>query len=183
MNDLDTARKIAEGDAVAAERLVREHYPSVFRAMRHLTRHREDAEDLTQQAFVAARLHIHAYRGSAGLKTWIHRIAFNEYAQWKRRQRPTDPLTFDRPATDPGYGVVVEGESLLAALATLSDKQREAFVLHEIEELKVGEVAHVLRVPAGTVKARLFYARRALRALLEEDPKEVATHEPQEAVV
>ncbi|RYG30881.1 RNA polymerase sigma factor [bacterium] len=182
MNDLQTARLIAAGDGEAAEKLVRDHYPSVFRAMRHLTGHREDAEDLTQQAFLVAREKIHTFRGSSGLKTWIHRIAFNEYAQWNRKRRQTTALPPDQQIDDPGYRSFVAGESLLSALRELTDKHRVAFVLHEVEEMKVEEVARVLRVPTGTVKARLFYARRRLRALLEEGT-EVANHEPKEAVV
>ncbi len=182
MNDLEIARRIAAGDAGAAETLVRDHYPSVYRLMRHLTNHREDAEDLTQQAFLAARRKIHTYRGSSGLKTWIHRIAFNEYAQWKRKNRQTAPLQLDHATDDPGYGSFVTGQSLQSALAALPPKLREAFILHEVEELKVEDVAQVLMVPAGTVKARLFYARRRLRALLE-DGTEAKNHEPKEAIV
>lgn len=182
MNDLETAKRIAAGDAAAAEKLVRDHYPSVFRLMRNLTGHREDAEDLTQQAFLSARANIHSFRGTSGLKTWLHRIAFNEYAQWKRKKRQTAPLRPDHATNETGYRSFVVGESLLSALAALPDKLREAFILHEVEELKVEEVAQVLRVPAGTVKARLFHARRRLRALLE-DGTEVSNHEPKEVIV
>jgi len=182
MNDLEIARRIAAGDAGAAERLVRDHYPSVFRLMRHLTGHREDAEDLTQQAFLVARAKIDSFRGGSGLKTWIHRIAFNEYAQWKRKRKQTAPLRPDQPTDDPGYQSFVVGEALLSALASLPDKLREAFILHEVDELKVEEVARILRVPAGTVKARLFYARRRLRAFLE-DGAEVTTNESKQAII
>ncbi len=182
MNDLEAARRIAAGDAEAAEAMVRDHYPSVFRAMRHFAGTREDAEDLTQQVFLTARTQIHTFRGNSGLKTWIHRIAFNEYAQWRRKRKRTEPLDFERSANDPGYQSFVLGESLLAALNALPEKLRVAFLLHEVEELKVEEIARVLRVPSGTVKARLFYARRRLRALLE-DRTETTNHEPKEALV
>lgn len=182
MTDLQRARRIAEGHPDDAEWLVRTHYDSVFRAMRHLAGGREDAEDLTQQAFLAARAQIHTFRGGSGLKTWIHRIAFNEYAQWRRRQRRTESLGPDHSADEPGYRSFLLGDSLLAALNALPEKLRVAFVLHEVEELKVDEVARVLRVPAGTVKARLYYARRRLRALLD-DETETTNHESQEALV
>jgi RNA polymerase sigma-70 factor (ECF subfamily) len=181
MNDLDIARRIATGDPESVERFVRDHYASVFRAMRHLTAHQEDAEDLTQQAFLTARARIETFRGRSSLKTWLHRIAFNEYAQWKRKKRPTAPLQLDQPTNEPGYGSFITGIDLLGALATLPDKLREAFILHEVEELRVEEVAQILRVPSGTVKARLFHARRKLRAHLE-DGAEVTNHEPQEAL-
>lgn len=182
MNDLETARRIADGDHAVAEQFVRDLYPSVFRLMRHLTGHREDAEDLTQQAFVAARQRIGTFRGSAGLRTWMHRIAFNEYAQWKRRKKHTAHLSLDQAMEEPGYGSFIAGESLLKALSTLPDKLRETFILHEVEELKVEEVSQILKVPAGTVKARLFHARRRLRVLFE-DGSEVSEHETRKAIV
>jgi RNA polymerase sigma-70 factor (ECF subfamily) len=181
MNDQEIASRVAAGDADAAEQFVREHYPAVFRLLRHLTGRREDAEDLTQQAFLVARAKIDRFRGNASLKTWLHRIAVNEYSQWKRKQKQTAPLTNERSMEEPGYGSFVEGESLLRALATLSDKHREAFILHEVEELPITAVAQILNVPAGTVKARLFYARRNLRAYLEDGSE--AHHERKETPI
>lgn len=182
MNDQELAKRIAAGDPEASERLVREHYAPIFRLLRHLTGAREDAEDLTQQTFVAARAKIDRFRGAASLKTWLNRIAINEYSQWKRQRKQTAPLTTEQSIVEPGFGSFIEGESLLRALAALSDKHREAFILHEVEELSVTDVARILQVPAGTIKARLFYARRNLRALLD-DGTEANHHEPQESTI
>jgi RNA polymerase sigma-70 factor (ECF subfamily) len=180
MTDQEITTHIAAGDKRIADLFVRTHYASVYRLMRHLTRHREDAEDLTQQTFMTARSNIKGFRGSASLRTWLHRIAFNEYAQWKRRQRKTLPLQLDQAKDEPGFGAFIEGDFLLNALAALPDKLRETFILHEVEELSVKEVAQILNVPSGTVKARLFHARRQLRALFDEG-KEVTEYEPKEA--
>ncbi|MCB8933694.1 MAG: sigma-70 family RNA polymerase sigma factor [Fimbriimonadaceae bacterium] len=181
MTDLELAKRVAAGDEQAAEVFVRAHYPALFRLLRHLTRHREDAEDLAQQAFLTARRNIDRFRGGACLSTWLHRIAYNEFAQWKRKRRHTSPLSRDLPMWEPGYASCIDGEGLLAALATLPDKLRETFVMHEVEELKLRAIASILRVPIGTVKARLFYARRRLRTLLEQEP-EVTEHAPQQAL-
>lgn len=167
MNDRELAHRIANADDDAAEKFVREHYAAIYRMLRHLTGRREDAEDLTQQTFIAARAKIDRFRGGSGLRTWLHRIAYNEYAQWKRRRRPTAPLEIEQPIVEPGFGSFIEGDALLGALSTLPDKHRETFILHEVEELSVAEVARLLLIPAGTVKARLFHARRRLRAYYE----------------
>ncbi len=182
MHDLETAKQIASGDRDAAERFVRDNYASVFRLLRHLCGRREDAEDLTQQTFLTVRTKVSSYRGRSGLRTWIHRIAFNEYLQWKRRTKKVSPLLPSQGKNDPAFASCIVGEALLGALKTLPDKMREAFVLHEIEELSVQEVARILSVPTGTVKARLFHARRKLRALLS-DGIEVNDYEPQEATL
>lgn len=182
MNDLDLARKIADGDLDEAERFVRVHYAAVFRFLRHLVRSREDAEDLTQQVFIIARAKIGEFRGRASLKTWLHRIAYLEYAHWKRTNKRTVSLSHEHTVQEPGYSSFVDGESLLCSLQSLSGKHREAFILHEVEELSVNEIAQILKIPSGTVKARLFYARKHLRALLEDRPEEVC-HVPKEAIL
>jgi len=179
---LYTARRIAAGDPDIVAKFIRDHYATIYHSMRHLTRHREDAEDLTQQTFIVARAKIETFAGKSELTTWLHRIAFNEYAQWKRKCRPTDQLIRDHPQQDPALTAFVEGESLLAALDALPDKHREAIVLFEIERLSVEQVAAVVRAPVGTVKARLYYARRRLRVLLDGYP-EISRNETKEATV
>lgn len=181
MNDRQLAQKIAAGDHAAAERFVGDYYAATFRMLRHLTGSREDAEDLTQQTFLVARAKIDRFRGDAGLKTWLHRIAYNEYAQWKRRRRPTAPLTLEQAIVEPGFGSFIEGETLLRALSKLSDKHRETFILHEVEELTVEEIAKLLSIPGGTVKARLFHARRRLKAFFEEGTE--VHYEPKESTL
>lgn len=166
MNDLELARRIADGDAEAIQSFVGRYYHSVYRFMRHLTRHVEDAEDLTQQAFVKARQEIASYRGKASLRTWLHRVALHEYTHWKRRQRKTAALDLAAPHIETGYEDCLEGIVLAEALQRLSEPLRVAFVLFEIDELSLEEVSKVLRLPKGTVKSRLFKARRKLCELM-----------------
>ena len=79
LNDRERASRIQIGDAESIRGFVEEHYSSVLRFMRHLTRSTEDAEDLTQQAFIKARESIAGFRGNSSLRTWLHRVAFHEY--------------------------------------------------------------------------------------------------------
>lgn len=167
MNDLDIAKKIASGDAPTMEALVQEHYGSILRFMRHLTRRIEDAEDLTQSAFLVACREAGSYKGRSTLRTWLHRVAFHEYTHWKRRQRRTERLSPSHAWHDPGFAACLEAADLLEALHRLPDIHREAFLLHEVQELPLQEVAQVLGKPVGTVKSRLFQARALLRAQLE----------------
>jgi RNA polymerase sigma-70 factor (ECF subfamily) len=178
LTDLDTARQIAAGDSIQTEAFVRQHYSSVLRFMRHLTRRAEDAEDLTQQAFLKARSQIGSYEGKSSLRTWLHRVAFHEYTHWKRRQRITLSLRHVPAQTEPGFEACLESAALLAALHSLPDALRETFLLHEVQELPIEEVATVLGKPAGTVKSRLFEARKRLRALLEGGQQEKIDAEP-----
>jgi RNA polymerase sigma-70 factor (ECF subfamily) len=167
VTDLETARRIAAGDARVTETFVLTHYASLYRFMRHLTGQVEDAEDLTQQAFIKAKQQIASYRGSATLRTWLFRVAFHEYSHWKRRHRRMLSLDLAPAHLEPAYDACIEAEALLDALRRLPERLREAFLLHEVQELSVEDTASVLGVPQGTVKSRLFNARKKLCAMLE----------------
>jgi len=168
VTDRELAEKIAVGDDGALTRLVDLYHAGLYRFLRHLTRSREDAEDLAQQTLIRARNAAHRYDGRASLKTWLHRIAFHEFTRWRRRQRWHVALKHVPAVEDPRFGAVVDAEWLATALATLPDGMRAAFLLYEVEDLSHAEIAQVLGIPDGTVKSRLFTARERLRARLGE---------------
>lgn len=146
--------------------IIAEHYPSVLRFMRHLTRTVEDAEDLTQQAFIKARDNFASFRGEASVRTWLHRIAFHEYTHWKRKHRPWYRLSLDHVEPKDGYRPCIEGAALIDALHRLPAAMRETFLLLEVQQLSVEEIAGITGVPKGTVKSRAHHARLKLRTLL-----------------
>lgn len=163
---MQLAEQIARGDGNAAEMFVREHYPAVLRFAHRLCGQKEEAEDIAQDTFVAARRKIGSFRGRSSLKTWVHSIALNEYRQWRRRHRSMPLLEHDGGSFDPSIAQFEAGHVLAEALKKLPEKQREAFVLVEVEQLSMKEVAMVLGVPVGTAKARASYARQSLREIL-----------------
>ena len=168
MSELNLAKLIAAGDEIAAERFVLDHYAAIFRTLLRLTNHREEAEDLTQQAFMTARRKIAGYRGGASLRTWLHRIAINEWRQSRRKKRWTGQLLLESARPDSAVEAFETGYVLSQAIAKLSDKLREAFILHEVDQLSMNEVAEILEIPLGTAKARVAAARHRLRSLLED---------------
>ncbi len=166
MRDRRLVRQILGGDRAAGERLVEEQYPRIYRLLRHLTGHPETAEDLTQQAFLKAWQALGSFRGDASLATWLHRIAYHEYTHWLRARREHAPLDEALAVADERAGQELEAILFREALAQLSREHRETFLLYHVQGLSVPEVAAVLELPAGTVKSRLFTARRHLRELL-----------------
>jgi RNA polymerase sigma-70 factor (ECF subfamily) len=133
--------------------------------MRSLTERHEDAEDLAAETVYQAQRKIKAFRGESSLKTWVHRVAYFEFTHWKRRQRlaqrPTPPPC---GLVDP-YGAVDDAEALRTGLLELPEALRQPFILHEINELQLAEIALILDLPIGTVKSRLFHERKRLREL------------------
>lgn len=121
------------------------------------------AEDLTQETFIRAFTKLPTYAFQARFSTWLFTIARNVAVDAMRSgARRTRLLERVPPIVDePGPEI---GNELRVALHSLPDKHREAVLLVEVVGFTCGEAAHVLGVPEGTVKSRLFHARKRLVA-------------------
>ncbi len=161
MHDPDprTVQRARAGDLHAFEELVRTYQGEVYRFAWHLTRDRTLAEDVTQDAFLRAFRFIRGYRGEQRFGSWLFAIARNCAMDALRAHRvaPTDAEPAARTTADPSARVELE-----AALAAVSMEHREAFLLVEVFGLSYQEASDVLGVAVGTVKSRMFRARRAL---------------------
>ncbi len=166
---------VRDGDRAAFDKLFGRYAPRVLAFALHLTHGcRADAEDLTQETFVAAFHGAEGFRGGARLLTWLLGIAVRRHRDAGRKERPTLVLLReDDPA--PGRSVedgAVEGVAFRRALATLDAPLREAFLLVAAQGLTHREAAEVLGAPVGTVKWRVAEATKRLRARLSEGEEE-----------
>lgn len=179
MTDLDLARALAENDASALEALVERHYESLYRFLWRLSGSDEQARDLAQTTLLQARDSARGFRGASAFKTWLWRIAYRTFARSRRepRHEPIDAsmsgLSWERSA--------LEWVAFERALASLSPKLHDAFVLHALQELSVVETAAVLGIPIGTAKARIARARHALIAQLQDQEESNYVPVPNEA--
>ena len=161
-----------QGDRHAFARLVRAHQSRVRLQLRRLA-HGDAAlaDDLAQETFVQAWLHLNDFRGDARLGTWLHRIALTRFLQHVRRpQLPTawrdpDAAAAPEPGHDP-RAVEGLGRDVERALAALSEIQRLAVVHCFHLALTQAEAAQVLGLPLGTLKSHLDRAKTRLRELL-----------------
>ena len=183
--DLTLARRIAAGDRAAFEQLMRSHNLALFRTARSIVRDDADAEDVLQDAYIAALRHMGDFRGGSRLTTWLTRIVINTALGRLRSRRrdnvvelldarlPDSPLEqamVDDPNTSPEQSVM---RSQLRGLLehqidALPLAYRAAFILREVEEMTIDEAAECLAIPAATVRTRVFRARALLRAALAE---------------
>jgi RNA polymerase sigma-70 factor, ECF subfamily len=161
-----------QGDRQAFARLVRAHQSRVRLQLRRLTQGDAAlADDLAQETFVQAWLHLNDFRGDARLATWLHRIALTRFLQHVRR--PQLPIEWSEAAAldgnarghDPraGEGLARDVER---ALQALSEIQRLAVVHCFHLDLSHVEAAQVLGLPLGTLKSHLDRAKTRLRELL-----------------
>jgi len=143
-----------------------------------ITNNREDAEDVAQETFHKAFLHLDAFQEKARFSTWLTRIAMNEALMVLRRRRgllevlprdgdgvrPTAESFVDqRPSPEESCWRRERTELLTAAINRLRPTIRKTMVLREIEQRSVKETAQILGTSISAVKARLFHGRQRLR--------------------
>jgi RNA polymerase sigma-70 factor (ECF subfamily) len=172
------------GDARAFELLVQRHEGKIFSLARRMTRNREDAEDVVQQSFQKAFIHLKKFEGDSLFSTWLTRIAINEALMVLRRRRGTREVPIAESNTEdetalpldiPDVGPSPEDSCLQreqqriisAAVNELTPGMRKAIELRELGELSTGETAQVMGLSVGAVKARVFHGRRKLRETLK----------------
>lgn len=171
----ETVRKAQLGDEGAFEELVRLYLADVYRLARHIVRHTQTAEDVTQDTFLNAYRALPRFRWRAKFSTWLFRIAHNCAVESIRRSSRQQRFlqheaTTERSPPDPTLRI-----ALHAALDGLPDELRRAFVLVEIFGFSYPETATILGWPLGTVKSRMHRTRSLLIEALsdEEDAGEV----------
>ena len=160
------------GDANAFEALYREHAPRVFALALRLTGERRRAEELTQDAFVQAWQRLQSFRGESAFASWLHRLTTNVFLMdtrtTRRREQRVEPVelpeSHERGGRDEDHESRMDLES---AIAALPPGARTALVLHDIEGYRHEEIARLLGVATGTVKAQVHRARQLLMRRLE----------------
>lgn len=153
--------------------IFREHAPFVWRALRRLGVAEADVEDVAQEVFLVVHRRLAEFEGRSRMSTWIYGICLRVASDHRRRahvrrERPTDrPPERVGSAPQPKELEQRQARALLdAALARLDEPKRAVFVLYEIEELPMKEVAEALGCPLQTAYSRLHAARDELREAL-----------------
>lgn len=176
------------GDATAFGGLVRAYQDRILNVCWRLCGRYEEAEDLTQEAFVRAFQQIHRFEGKSQFYTWVYRIAVNLALSAQRRPSILQHSSFDTAAAGQDGNRDGDGhrrpvasserapidaaaanesrELVAAALEQLEPDHRAVVVLRDLDGLDYDEIAEILDVPRGTVKSRLHRGRAALRDLL-----------------
>ena len=177
MNEKRLLQLFRERDRGAFDVLFVRHGSAVRAFARRLTGNCADAEDLTQETFLAAYKSAERFGGRARLSTYLISIALR---RWRDRQRTPRPETLSlldehastgpHPKDAPTENQALAGIAYRAALAQLDAPLREAFLLVVAEGLTHKEAAQVLEIPLGTLKWRSAEAVRRLRTALTEEP-------------
>lgn len=164
------ARCVAADDRNAFGRLVTEYQAGLRRFLLNLTL--GDAsltDDLSQETFLKAYVSIRSFKGLARFKTWLYRIAYNEYYTYMRKQReereesgdiPTDEPVSVHTATDARMDVEV-------CLSVLNETERTLVLLFYMEDQPIKKIAEITSLPEGTVKSYLSRARTKMAGVMQ----------------
>jgi RNA polymerase sigma-70 factor (ECF subfamily) len=168
---VDRAR---DGYLDAYEMLVQRHSAMAYRVALRLCGNHHDAQDIAQDALIAAWENLARFRGGSSFSTWLYQIVTRRALNKITRGRAAGPGDLLDPVADPGTGPAAQAERNLAAdavtgaLAALPLPQRAVVVLHHFEGLSYAEVADVTGSSVPAVRSHLFRARRTLGKKLEE---------------
>jgi RNA polymerase sigma-70 factor, ECF subfamily len=166
-----------DGKAECFATLMDRHLLSVKRHIGSMVRNNAEVDDLVQEVLVKVWRNLSGFRGEAGFRTWMTRIAINEVLQSYRRRRPESrwltPADLNTIASvyDTPYEHLVRGERTARvrnALACLPAKYRQVLLLREFESLSMRETARSIQASVPAVKSRLFRARVMLTGKLRQ---------------
>lgn len=169
--------KVLSGDANAFEELVLRYEKTVYNLALRMVGDRDDAFDMTQEAFIKAYGSLSSFRGDSKFSVWIYRITTNvclDFLRSKSRKQQVSltvsdddedaQLDIPDPKADPEQQLIkkISMQSVEEGLKTLPDKQRQILVMRELGGMSYAEIGKALSIEEGTVKSRIFRARKRL---------------------
>ncbi len=184
-SDLAIVRRVQEGDVAAFDQLVLKYRGRVYGVVYNMTSNREDASDLTQDAFIKSFQSINRFQGQSAFFTWLYRIAVNSTLTHLRKNRLRTFFSFEKINEDDKVSAEVIAaltdntgadqetfarelqEKLNEAMQKLSIRHRTVITLFEIDGLGHQEIAEIMNCSVGTVRSRLHYAKQLLQSELQ----------------
>jgi len=180
MHDAEPSRLISEciaGNEDAIEMLVRQYEAGVFRLALSMVGDQADAQEITQETFIAALRSLRTYQEKKSFKAWLYTIALNQSRRHLRKRRIlerlrttlTNVIRVDAQKQASPEEAIIENEKeavIWTELNKLDERHRIVVILRYFQELSIAEISEILTVNEGTVHSRLHNARERLRSAL-----------------
>jgi RNA polymerase sigma-70 factor (ECF subfamily) len=166
MDEIELVERLKKGDEEAIREIMRAYKNRIFNFILRIVKDREKALDLTQEVFIKAYFKINTFKKDSKLSTWLFTIASNLSRSELRKRKIIDFINMLSPKLlveeHPGNSSGIE-----YLLQKIKPDYRIPFILKEIEGFSSEEIANILKIPEGTVKSRIFRAKKTLRNLME----------------
>ena len=185
--DAELLRRVQADDLDAFEEFFARYRASIYRTAYGLTGDRQVAEEILQDTFARAYQRRHTLHSDVSPLPWLHRVSLNLcYSRLSRRRLATNPIDDITESSRADDGPLPADRAEQAELrrivrdgiAALPEKHRSVIVLYYLHRLSLQETSEVLGIQLGTVKSRLHYALRGLRAHLEGDRRFGGAYHP-----
>ena len=184
-SDLSLVRRAQEQDSSAYDELIRRYQQRIYATVYHMTSNHEDANDLTQEAFIKGYRALTGFKGDSSFYTWIYRIAVNKTINFLKQRKNRTQMSLNdvdyQVEHDPDMVALISErtprrdlnlaelqEKLNAGMQKLSEHHRMVVTLHDIQGLSHEEIGKIMNCNVGTVRSRLFYARQQLQGYLSD---------------
>lgn len=188
-DDLTLVERARTGDQRAFRMLVERYQRKVYAVALGMLKNKEDARDVSQEAFVKVYRYLEHFKGDSSFYTWLYRITVNISIDVMRRKGHgrTEDVEFDermemdtaeanlgalgsRLGTNPQKSMLRKelAEKIQAAIEQVPEKHRAILLLREVEGMSYDDLARTLKIPKGTVMSRLFHARVKVQQILSE---------------
>lgn len=173
--DFDLIKRFLKGEEQAFSTLVHKYQKKAYSLAYRFTHNHQDADDLSQEAFIRVYSSLRNFRGGSNFFTWLYRIVTNLCINYlnrrpKRIQLPVEELGISNP--DPNAQSILEDKELRTkiniAIEKLPPRQKIAFTLRQLEELSFEEVSKIMKCSIGGAKASYFHAVQKLSRYLKE---------------
>ncbi len=175
--EADLVRRMKKGERAAFDKLYEQYYDKLYRTACMITGNRADGEDVTQEAFIKMYLHCTELKKDEQFRYWLYKILNRtawQLAKKHAKEQPTEQMTelADTSVTDSPAVQILKNErdqAIIDAIHKLEYRQRTTVILYYYNGLGTKEIARVMECMEGTVKSRLFTARKNLKSLLNKE--------------
>jgi len=181
--ELQIIKKVLDGDSNAFEELVLSNQKNVYNLALKMTKNEDDAQDISQEAFIKAYNQLEAFRGDSKFSVWLYRLTYNLCIDFLRKKPKAQVISLSAQQEESGDSFEIEipdvrelpddsvfrkelRTEIAQSIDELSDGHREVIVMREINDMSYTEIAETLGISEGTVKSRLARARLNLANIL-----------------
>jgi RNA polymerase sigma-70 factor, ECF subfamily len=159
--------RVVPGDRPTVQQIFDEYAPFIWRTLRHLGVRESDVPDVCQEVFLAVHRKLDTFEGRSKLRTWLYGICMRVASDHRRRAYMRRETPFSEPpprkeeaSQDQDYERHQARALLATILAELDDDKRAVFVLYEVEDMPMKDIADVVGCPLQTAYSRLHAARK-----------------------
>ena len=183
VEETELVQRARKGDLGAYDQLIQRYQERIYATIYHMTSNHEDANDLTQEAFIKGYQALKSFKGGSSFYTWVYRIAVNKTINFLKQRKNRSQMSLNdidfNAEHDPDLVALISDknprreagltelqEKLNEGMQKLSEPHRLVVTLHDVQGLSHEEIAKIMGCNIGTVRSRLFYARQQLQGFL-----------------